>query len=95
MFTRSKKSKALSLLQEVVELKEEAGKMHRLRSGEPAFPSLSQIYQKQDRRAALALKRQKRLLSCRRSLSWGEKHKIIQLRFGQVGSLEPTAFSYG
>lgn len=37
----------------------------------------------------------KKKLSCKRILRYGEKLKIIELRFGQYGSNQPVGLSYG
>ena len=42
------------------------------------------------RKHAVNLKHQKRLLSTRRRYTFGERYKIITLRFGRVGSKIPT-----
>ena len=34
-------------------------------------------------------------MSCRRLLRYGQRVKIIEYRFGYVGSFEPTGTSYG
>ena len=54
------------------------------------------IFERQDRRAAIALKKQKKLYSSKRVLRWGEKRRIILLRFGSLGNTEthPGSLSY-
>ena len=96
MFTRNKKSQALFLLQAIKREQETVANMRQLRShGTPTTNKPLSVYEKQERRAKIELKKQKRLMSSRRRLKWGEKRQIIIKRFGSLGSLEPTAQSYG
>jgi hypothetical protein len=51
-------------------------------------------HEKQVKRAKIASKKQKKLMSYRRRLKWGERRQIILMRFGSIGSLETTDKSY-
>ena len=49
---------------------------------------------REQRRAERERKKERRLLSLRRILRYGETHRIVELRFASVGSLEPRGLSY-
>lgn len=53
-----------------------------------------QTRQQRAAREARAQKKLARLYSARRKLSYGERLKIVQLRFGQVGSTVQTGLTY-
>ena len=47
------------------------------------------------RRAERAAIKERRLLCCRRTLRYGEHVRIVELRFKNVGSVDPRGLSYG
>ena len=47
------------------------------------------------RRAERAAIKERRLLCCRRTLRYGEHVRIVELRFKNMGSMDPMGLSYG
>ena len=47
------------------------------------------------RQAERAAIKERRLLSCRRTLRYGEQRRILELRFREIGSLQANGLSYG
>ena len=47
------------------------------------------------RQAERAAIKERRLLSCRRTLRYGEQRRILELRFREIGSLQVNGLSYG
>ena len=67
----------------------------RLRSAhDPEQPRQLTVFQRQKLKANVALKKQKKLYSSRRILRWGEKRRVILLRFGRLGSTVVNGLSY-
>ena len=61
---------------------------------DPEQPRELTVFQRQKIKANIALKKQKKLYSSRRILRWGERRRIILLRFGSIGSTVVNGLSY-
>ena len=88
MMTRSRRQQVRTLL--------EGFRLERmLRQQDPVEEKTeSQLDAREARKMERELRRQRNLWTTRRILRPGETKRIVELRFGAVGSLEPTAMSY-
>ena len=94
MLTRAKRQHVYELLTEYEQEKQAMlDRRSKQSSSEPEDDAA--LTAKLTKRAERAAIRERRLLSCRRTLRYGEQRRIVELRFKEIGSLDVRGLSYG
>ena len=95
MLTRAKRQQVEDLIAAYEQEKWELRNRQIQNSNSMEDDSDAEVTARMLRQAERAAIKERRLLSCRRTLWYGEHRRIVELRFREIGSIEANGLSYG